>query len=177
MLGEHPDFVDQVMVEAEGISAFRRHARSLLHHSELAYFERILDGLTLMQHYGAPTRLLDWTLSPWVAVYFATSDKETDDGAVWGFNNAELVKIHYSQARASLRRRSRDFSKFAALVSATTIVEWTRAALASSRHISTFRYEYANPQMGAQQSVFTICGNLGENHDDAIDRMLPEKRD
>src|SRR5579859_6696560 len=43
--------VDQVLLEAQTIAAFRRHARSYLPPSELAYFDLILDGLTLMQHY------------------------------------------------------------------------------------------------------------------------------
>jgi hypothetical protein len=36
----------------------------------------------LMQHYGAPTRILDWTVNPLVALYFAVRDSEAD-GAVW----------------------------------------------------------------------------------------------
>lgn len=37
----------------------------------------------LMQHYGAPTRLLDWTINPLVALYLAVCDEPDQDGAVW----------------------------------------------------------------------------------------------
>ena len=50
--------------------------------------------LTLMQHYGLPTRLLDWSESPLVALYFAlSSDKDAKtDAAVWVLNPMELNK-------------------------------------------------------------------------------------
>jgi len=44
-----------------------------------------LEWLALMQHHGAPTRLLDLTWSPYVAAFFAL-ERATGDAAVWAFN-------------------------------------------------------------------------------------------
>ena len=44
-----------------------------------------------MQHYGAPTRLLDWSYSPFVATYFAI-ESSTGASAVWAINGDWLER-------------------------------------------------------------------------------------
>ncbi len=166
---------EQAKLEAEGITAFRRHARSFLPAPELVYFNRILDGVTLMQHYNAPTRLLDWTLSPWVAAYFVTVDRavEEEDGVIWAFNQAHLVKSYFE----NLRGGKPDYRDFKRLISARSVEDWLKAALVRTSVVNTFRYQYANAQMSAQQSLFTICGSTEMHHDAAIERVLREDWD
>lgn len=52
-----------------------------------------LEWLALMQHHGAPTRLLDFTWSPYVASFFAL-ERATDDAAVWALNLPLLWDIY-----------------------------------------------------------------------------------
>jgi hypothetical protein len=47
----------------------------------------------IMQHYGVPTRLLDWTQSLWVAAYFAVTSEPVRAGAVYWFNR-DIVLTH-----------------------------------------------------------------------------------
>src|SRR5215471_9380480 len=45
--------------------------------------------LALMQHHGAPTRLIDFTWSPYVAAFFAL-ERTRADGVVWALNKARV---------------------------------------------------------------------------------------
>jgi hypothetical protein len=52
------------------------------------------EWLALMQDHGAPTRLLDFTWSPYVAAFFALHNT-TGEGVIWACNPVEIDKMKH----------------------------------------------------------------------------------
>ena len=71
-----------------------------------------LEWLALGQHHGLPTRLLDWTRNPLVALYFAVAENIKDDGAIYCLSNVAYLdadKVDSPFALKTARRISPPF--------------------------------------------------------------------
>jgi hypothetical protein len=65
---------------------FVRHAPQLLPPHLIPHDNDAAAWLGLIQHYGGPTRFLDVTRSPYIALFFAFEAAGTSDRAVWAIN-------------------------------------------------------------------------------------------
>lgn len=96
-----PDKSTWQIREERAIRIFRRKAHNFLHNASALSDD--LRCLALMQHHGAPTRLLDFTKSPFVAAFFAL-ERATSDAVVYALNTPVL----WTAAPRSARGLTRD---------------------------------------------------------------------
>jgi len=88
---ENPEDVNPWFAEWMLLREFRRAAHHYLRH--LPKQGDTLQWMALMQHYGAPTRLQDWTYSPHAALYFSLNRiQEKEIPIFWGIDADWLRK-------------------------------------------------------------------------------------
>src|ERR1700722_14126426 len=79
--------------ERQVLNAFQRRAPYYVGATApLPKEDRVIEWLALVQHHGGPNRLLDWTRSPFVALFFAVEDATGPEKAcaVWALDEQWL---------------------------------------------------------------------------------------
>jgi hypothetical protein len=153
------------------VERFRRRAEHLLganewHHVSKAAPTDLILPMTVMQHFGVPTRLLDWTKSPFAAAFFAAVDNLDQDGAVWWYREHILDRAAAEQCRrlemGDLHSPQFDYNPF-------TFREDSPKFIGPVYLIIPFA------RAEAQQGLFTIAGRLGLFHDDLLRELLADR--
>ena len=145
--------VQAIQVEREAVNKFSIAARSVLPlelTATLLPSKNSLDFVgwfSLMQHFSAPTRSLDWSISPWVALYFACIDCDDEDGAIWVMNYEKAMN------KADQALNGKDFMGLINDPNAMDIVHLTMAL-------------NSNERIEAQQGRFTVSSNPLMDHAD-----------
>ena len=68
---------------------------------------------TIAQHYGVPTRLLDWSENPLVGIYFTIKEDKYDNqnGVIWVFEDKTTVVGKVASLRSGIGLRSLDYPR------------------------------------------------------------------
>lgn len=92
-------------IEPHLLRSFQKYARSGVQSVAVG---SVWNWLSLGQHHGLPTRLLDWTYSPLVALHFATADltRYDRDGVIWCVDYAATNALLPDGLQAVLSRES-----------------------------------------------------------------------
>ena len=158
---------DALRMEFDSITYFKQQARVFLSSQLIPNGNNLLAWLALMQHYAAPTRMLDWTGSFNVALYFAVADQPLEEpGAVWFFEVQKLVNSMAKYETLPESERKHIFSNQA---------EFADFGCNRARpNIVAYDMDVKPERTIAQQSILTFSEELFCDHSDLIGKALIE---
>lgn len=164
--------VEKLTLERRSIDLFRSTARFFSDKSEQDALSGDVGALMLLRHYDVPTRLLDWSLSPYVAAYFSVCDKDNEDGEIWSFDEpyyAQKGTEQWIEIPETTIDGSGDASKFDMSLPTAFGVKEPRDWFVC------FFYSHAFHRQKAQEGAYSITPCFGRDHAAAIADLLRDQ--
>jgi hypothetical protein len=155
----HLDRNESLQLEWESVVKFSMSAKNLLpltNTLQLSLSPGHIDLAgwgPLMQHYGAPTRQLDWSISPWVALYFSCCEKDELDGALWIADFKKVDEVAKKKL-ADLEPKANPEKVFFKLLRESSAPEIVVFSMPTT----------SNERIDAQQGRFSLCTNPLADH-------------